>query len=137
VGEYCNSKVSLELIAHAEADLGREHLCELHLISFRCDSCDIKFSDQNDLETHYKNQPQGHRVEGLSRDGINPVQWQKINNIDIRGTVTNETQAAEDKWFQIWDTLFPHIVAPKDPCIFSRPILSFFSLTSIQGITPR
>ena len=101
------------------ADFAREHLKRKHY-PVQCDRCYEIFpgSDRAKsvmvLEAHRQLATPCERKEAILKEGISDSQWAKLekkqNSKQSRGV------SRVEKWWEMWDILFPGVPRPKTPC---------------------
>jgi hypothetical protein len=107
----------------------REHLERVHL-SRQCLRCAQVFSGKlkdrvADLAAHQR-APNDERCQlntksEALKEGIDPVQWDKIVRLIRSGSNSQGGHSAKaktnlDKWMEIWDVLFSDEARPETPC---------------------
>ena len=61
------------------------------------------------------------------KEGIDEAQWAAL---DKQNRKKNQETHRVEKWFEIWDVLFPSVIRPKSPCTFSLSPVRKVSLGS-------
>ena len=51
------------------------------------------------------------------KEGINEAQWASLEKQNRK---KNQEVHKAEKWFEIWDILFPEVVRPETPCTAPR-----------------
>jgi hypothetical protein len=113
------------------ANFGRNHLRRTHF-SFHCAGCNIAFSEQHQLETHYRDAERCHQTEVQHNEGIDPLQWQSICRLDIKERYRKDLFTGRCRWYDIWKILFPSEAAPPHPCK-KKNAFAAFVLSYLQG----
>jgi hypothetical protein len=81
----------------------------------QCDRCYLLFGTIDELKAHRQ------RLESCQigcselKEGIDESQWQKIERV-LRAK-TDKGKSAVDKWYDIWEILFPKVQRPSNPCM--------------------
>lgn len=100
--------------------LYREHYKKAHRPP-QCEKCYIIFKDHDKLKVHRQAEPSCRKQPDISKGGIDDSQWEKIEPLfRVRRTLSPSQKKRDDydKWFEIWNILFPDVPQPPDPCKF-------------------
>lgn len=115
--------VSLHLCKATRTNVDREHLYRCHAQnSLSCPRCVASFEKPADLDDHLRSAEPckvANRKDSVQQT-INSMQIDRLRK--RKGTYgQNDIQ----KWYEIWDILFPDRQRPSSPCEFSFILLRF------------
>ena len=108
----CTRFCSLKHIAHW---IAREHLKRNHSLSFMCPRCHETFNQQNELDNHLIDlDTNGCEVLGQPLPkGITPGVMAMIMK---RGDMKGRKPTDEQRWFEIYQLIFPEDPTPISAC---------------------
>ncbi|KUJ18999.1 uncharacterized protein LY89DRAFT_509576 [Mollisia scopiformis] len=90
-----------------------DHLRHHTLPYYRCQQCFAKFQEESDLLQHKKSSQPCTPMWPPPSDGIDKHQWIRIG--DSISTVKNPGRSKEERWFDIWEIIFPGVQQPQSP----------------------
>ena len=99
----------------------REHLRRTHS-PVQCERCKETFNPGkggdraealNKLAEHRKSKESCPLRDASLKEGVDEVQWAKLDKQNRR---KNAEAHRVEKWFEIWDVLFPGVPRPDSPC---------------------
>lgn len=107
-----------------KANTVREHLKRKHY-PVQCDRCYTIFPGTDravcvrDLQAHRQQLKICERRNDNLKEGISEAQWAQLDK--KKSAKQSKTSSRVEKYWEIWDILFPNIPRPKTPCkLFSR-----------------
>jgi hypothetical protein len=116
----------LILTAIKSSDHFREHLKRKHH-PVQCDRCYHIFPGSDRaagvlaLESHRQHEIPCERGDAALKEGISDAQWA---NLDKKKNVRkSKTSTRVEKYWEIWDVLFPDLRRPESPCKFTLSLL--------------
>ncbi len=87
----------------------------------QCERCYTIFQDRDELKDHRQAESPCNIQPDVIKEGIDDSQWAKIEplfNVRRKLSPSQKEQNDYDKWFEIWDILFPNVSRPLNPCKF-------------------
>lgn len=100
--------------------MNRDHFEGVHLIS-QCNRCYTIFENSGELVEHQQLSEVCEKKPSTLKEGIDIGQWEKI--VKILKKTTQKGRQAFDKWYDIWDVLFPGTPRPQTPCKQSTSLI--------------
>ena len=91
----------------------RYHFKKVHMVA-QCYRCYLIFQDQTELKVHCRIPEGCHMGLPSLKEGIDNEQWEKID--DVLGKIGQKHISDFDRWYTIWDILFPGIAPRSNPC---------------------
>jgi hypothetical protein len=97
----------------------REHLKSHHKPP-QCERCYRIFEDVTQRTEHHKRAEICVQNGVELKEGIDDGQWQRIEALlkKSKKEPTREIKDQVEKWFEIWEVVFPNTPRPQDPCEF-------------------
>ncbi|KAK8037843.1 hypothetical protein PG991_001189 [Apiospora marii] len=89
----------------------RQHIFRRHIQPIHCPICGETFKDDNLRNVHINQEsckPAYYTLPGLSRDVGDRI-------IQARSRAPPHTASDHDRWYMMWDILFPHDARPAEP----------------------
>jgi hypothetical protein len=99
--------------------LNREHLKRKHY-PVQCDRCYVIFPGADRaacvtaLEAHRQQTKMCERREANLKEGISDAQWAQLDK--KRSAKQTKSLSRVEKYWEIWEIIFPNISKPKTPC---------------------
>ena len=98
----------------------KEHIYRCHYQT-SCDRCLETFKQDKDLVAHRRQAISCQRKDNSSRDPVAQGISQHTMNL-LKSRKRSSSQTAEEKWFEIWNILFPHLDLPGTSCEFELDV---------------
>lgn len=92
----------------------KEHIYRCHYQT-SCDRCLETFKQDKDLVAHRRQAKPCQRKDNSSRDPVIQGIGQDTMSM-LKSRKRSSCKTAEEKWFEIWDILFPGVASPGTPC---------------------
>lgn len=95
----------------------KEHIyrCHAQARTVTCPRCQTRFDDQKSMNTHLKELKMCKIVEKDRQDTVIEVVSDDAMRL-LRSRKGSKHQSNEDRWYDIWNTLFPDDCMPQSPC---------------------
>ncbi|KAI1661141.1 hypothetical protein F4813DRAFT_346593 [Daldinia decipiens] len=89
----------------------KRHLERVHTLH-QCPRCGHIFDKPGDLQNHLAQDPRCNRLTFEQERGISQAIWDRVRDIFKRRRKSQDEPSDEERWFLVWDALFPEAQRP-------------------------